>query len=134
QVNLWDEQQRVFTVDVIVRPDARELEELLKTEFPDASLTLRPLSQSVVISGNVPTPEMVSRIVTVAKDYYPNVINNMYVGGVQQVMLHVKVMEVSRSKLRQLGVDWAAIGKDFFVVSTPAGLGDASSLQNSVSS
>src|SRR5262245_25684169 len=26
QVNMWDEQQRVFTVDVIVRPDARELE------------------------------------------------------------------------------------------------------------
>ncbi len=129
QVNMWDEQQRVFTVDVIVRPDARELEDLLKTEFPDASLTLRPLSQSVVVSGNVPTPEMVSRIVTVAKDYYPNVINNMYVGGVQQVMLHVKVMEVSRSKLRQLGVDWAAIGKDFFVVSTPSGIGNAGVLQ-----
>ena len=34
-------------------------------------------------------------------------INNITVGGVQQVLLKVKVMEVSRTKLRQLGVDWA---------------------------
>ena len=33
----------------------------------------------------------------------------MTVGGVQQVMLHVKIMEVSRTKLRQLGFDWAKI-------------------------
>jgi pilus assembly protein CpaC len=31
----------------------------------------------------------------------------MTVGGVQQVLLHVKVMEVSRTKLRRLGFDWA---------------------------
>jgi pilus assembly protein CpaC len=133
QVNMWDEAQRVFTVDVIVRPDSRELEDLLKTEFPDAALKLRPLSQSVVISGNVPTPEMVSRIVTVARDYYPNVINNMYVGGVQQVQLNVKVMEVSRSRLRALGIDWAAVGDDFFFVSTPSRIGIAGSLQGGVS-
>jgi pilus assembly protein CpaC len=132
QVNMWDEQQRLFSVDVIVRPDARELEDLLHTEFPDATLVLRPLSQSVVISGNVPTPEMVSRIVTVARDYYPNVINNMYVGGVQQVMLHVKVLEVSRSKLRQLGIDWASAGPDGFFVSTPAGIGNGGALQGGV--
>jgi pilus assembly protein CpaC len=124
QVNMWDEQQRLFTVDVVIRPDARELEDLLKTEFPDASLKLRPLSQSVVISGNVPTPEMVTRIVTVARDYYPNVINNMYVGGVQQVLLHVKVIEVSRSKLLQCGIDWSSIGPDGFIVAAHSGLGN----------
>ena len=33
----------------------------------------------------------------------------MTVSGVQQVLLHVKVMEVSRTKLRQLGFDFAKI-------------------------
>ena len=33
----------------------------------------------------------------------------MTVGGVQKVLLHVKVMEVSRTKLRTLGFDWAQI-------------------------
>jgi pilus assembly protein CpaC len=34
------------------------------------------------------------------------VLNNIKVGGVQQVLLEVKVMEVSRTKLRNLGFDW----------------------------
>jgi pilus assembly protein CpaC len=38
------------------------------------------------------------------------VINNINVGGVQQILLKVKVLEVSRTKLRQLGVDWAYTG------------------------
>ena len=33
----------------------------------------------------------------------------MTVSGVQQVLLHVKVMEVSRTKLRNLGFDWAKV-------------------------
>jgi pilus assembly protein CpaC len=44
-----------------------------------------------------------------AEDYAPKVINNISVGGVQQILLKVKVMEVSRTKLRNLGVDWAFI-------------------------
>src|SRR3972149_6853573 len=45
-----------------------------------------------------------------ARDYSPKVINNITVGGVQQVLLKVKVMEISRTKLRRLGVDWAYLG------------------------
>ena len=45
-------------------------------------------------------------IVRIAEDFYPKVINNMTVGGVQQIQLKTKVMEVSRTKLRQAGFDW----------------------------
>ncbi|MFZ5828498.1 MAG: type II and III secretion system protein family protein, partial [Planctomycetota bacterium] len=44
------------------------------------------------------------------------------VGGVQQVLLHAKVMEVSRTKLRKLGVDWAYFNSNDFVVSSVSGL------------
>jgi pilus assembly protein CpaC len=122
QVNVWDDRQQVHSIDVVVMGDARELENLLKSEFPEASLRIRPLSTSVVVSGYVPNAEMVSRIVRMAEDYYQNVINNMTVGGVQQVNLHVKVMEVSRTKLRALGIDWAVVNGDDFIVSGAAGL------------
>src|SRR5687768_12776506 len=52
---------------------------------------------------------MVNSIIRVAQDYFPQVINDMTVGGVHKVLLHVKVMEVSRTKLRTLGFDWAQI-------------------------
>ncbi len=117
QLNLWDENQEVYSVDVIVSGDARELSNLLKAEFPDAALNVRPLASSVIISGYVPSAPMVGQIVRVAEDYYPNVINNMRVAGVQTVLLHTKVMEVSRTKLRTLGVDWAWFnGNDGLVV------------------
>lgn len=122
QLNLWDEKDGVYAVDVIVSGDARELSNLLKAEFPDAALTVRPLASSVIVSGYVPSASMVGQIVRVAEDYYPNVINNMRVAGVQTVLLHTKVMEVSRTKLRSLGVDWAWFNGNDGVVQGVSGL------------
>ena len=121
-LTVWDENQGEHTIDVLVYGDARELENLLMTEFPEATLRVRPLAASVVISGYVPRAEMVSRIVLMAQDYYPSVINNITIGGVQQILLHVKLMEVSRTKLRQLGFDWANFNGDDAIVQSVAGL------------
>jgi pilus assembly protein CpaC len=115
QLNLWDEQEQITTLDVMVSPDSKQLRELLESEFPDATLRVRPLARSVYITGYVPRPEMVHEITTLARDYYRDVINGITVGGVHQVALHVKVMEVSRTKLRQLGLDWEFASKDFAV-------------------
>jgi pilus assembly protein CpaC len=106
QVNLWGEGEKIFTVDVIVYGDAQELSMLLQSQFPNAALKVIPVSNGVLISGYVDQPEHVGRIVQISEEYYPNVINNITVGGVQQVLLHVKVMEVSRTKLRALGFDF----------------------------
>ncbi len=124
-LTVWDESEGEHTIDVLVYGDARELENLLMTEFPDASLRVRPLAASVVISGFVPQAEMVSRIIRMAEDYYPTVINNITIGGVQQILLHVKVMEVSRTKLRRLGFDWALFTENFAIVQNTAGLAGA---------
>jgi pilus assembly protein CpaC len=105
QVNLWDEQQKIHTIDVIVYPDARELAMLLQTQFPTTALKVVPTANSVIISGHVDDPNEISRIIQIAEDFYPKVINNITIAGVQQVLLKVKVMEVSRTRLRHLGVD-----------------------------
>ena len=128
QINLWDEQDEVRTVDVIVSPDARQLELILEAEFPKAAIRVRPLGESVLLVGYVDRPEFVHRIVEIANDFYPKVINNLHVGGVQQVALHVKVMEVSRTKLRSLGADFAALnGGGDFVFTTASQLISAAS-------
>ena len=121
-MNLWDDRGNARSVDVIVFRDSRPLEMILASEFPKAAIRVRPTENSVVLSGYVDRPEIVSRVVAIASDYYPNVINNINVGGVQQVLLHVKVMEVSRTKLQALGMDWAFIFSDDFIVNSSAGL------------
>lgn len=122
QIILWDETDKIYTIDVVVIPDARELEMMLKVTFPQSSMKVHPLANSVVLSGYVDNPAHVSRIVQIAEDFYPKVINNITVGGVQQVLLHTKVMEVSRTKLRSVGFDFAHFGVDDFAVSSVSGL------------
>lgn len=122
QINLWGEDKKLFTVDVVVYGDARELQMILQATFPTAALKVVPVASSVMISGFVDQQEHVDRIIRIAEEYYPKVINNMTVGGVQQVLLHVKVMEVSRTKLRRLGFDWGKITGSNTIVSGPAGL------------
>jgi pilus assembly protein CpaC len=122
QVNVWDEADHITTVDIVVYGDARELEMLLRSEFPDAQLKIRPLASSIYISGFVPKQEYVGQIVRMAEDYYPKVVNNLTVGGVQQILLNVRVMEVSRTKLRAMGVDWAAVNENFFLTQHTGGL------------
>ncbi len=94
---------------MIVYADACELEMLLATQFPNTSLKVIPVVTSVLITGYVDKPEDVDTIIRIAEEYYPKVINSITVGGVQQVLLHVKVIEVSRTKLRRLGFDFAKV-------------------------
>ena len=122
QVHLFSEDNRVFTVDVVVYGDAQELKTLLQAQFPNASLKVVPVASNVLISGYVDQPEHADLIARIAEEYYPKVINNMTVSGVQQVLLHVKVMEVSRTKLRNLGFDFAKITGNNLVVSGISGL------------
>jgi pilus assembly protein CpaC len=109
QLNVWDTDGNVTTLDLIILGDVAELDMTLKSLFPEAALRLYPLNSSLYISGFVPKPDMVASILSVARDYFPQVINDMKVGGVHKVLLHVKVMEISRTKLRTLGFDWAQI-------------------------
>lgn len=110
QVNLWDQNDEIHSVDVIVLPDAQELAMLLRSQFPKAALKVVPLANSVIVSGYVDDPSQVQPIIQMAEDYHSKVINHITVGGVQQVLLQVKVYEVSRTKLRTLGFDWGVLG------------------------
>ncbi len=122
QVNLWDEDDQVYTVDVLIYGDVRELELALNRLFPESSVKVVRLTNSLVLEGYVERPEIVSPILRLAEDYAPKVINNITVGGVQQILLKVKVMEVSRTKLRSLGVNFAAGGPNGGVITDISGL------------
>ena len=122
QVNVWDDKGKVTSIDLIILGDVQELDLILKTEFPEANIRLRPLNSSLFVTGFVPKAEMVPQITRIAQDYFPQIVNNLTVGGVQKVLLHVKVMEVSRTKLRTLGFDWAEINGQSFVSQGVSGL------------
>lgn len=122
QVNLWDEDGEIHTVDVFIYGDVRELEHALATQFPNSSVKVYRYSNSLVLTGFIDRPDYVDPIRQLAEDYAPKVINNIAVGGVQQVLLKVKIYEVSRSKLRKLGVDIGTIGNHGYFATSVSGL------------
>src|SRR4051812_21762691 len=140
QANLWDDEGKIHTVDVLIYGDARELEVALQTQFPHASIKVFRYSETLILTGYVDRPDHVSPIMQLAADYSPKVINNIQVGGVQQVLLKVKVMEISRTKLRRFATDFSVLGGNggFFstgvsglLSNTSNGIGGAQSVVDS---
>jgi pilus assembly protein CpaC len=121
QLNLWDTDEKLFTVDITITADAREVEGILSSQLPQATLKVTPLQESAILSGTVTSSDDVDRAVAIVEQFYTRVINNIQVVGVQQVLLHTKIMEVSRTKLRDLGVDWSLSGNQTLSV-VPGGL------------
>jgi len=124
QIDLLGADDQVYNVQVVVTGDARELQAILAQEFPSATLHVRPIQQAVIISGQVTADEHVEQAVTIAEQYYPTVINRIEVIGVHTIMLQTQIMEVSRTKLQQLGIDWSlGFGNDFVTQSTSGLIG-----------
>ncbi|TWU35977.1 type II and III secretion system protein family protein [Novipirellula artificiosorum] len=124
QLNLWDTNDKLYTVDVTVTADAREVEGILASQLPYASLKVMPVNASAIISGTVTSVDDVDRAVAIVEQFYPTVVNNIKVVGVQQVLLHTKIMEVSRTKLRDLGVDLTVLSNGNLLMNAPANLAD----------
>ena len=51
QVNLWDEDGQIHTVDVLIYGDVRELEVALQTQFPHSSIKVYPLQRKPGAQG-----------------------------------------------------------------------------------
>lgn len=121
QLNLWDTDEKLYTVDITITADAREVEGILSSQLPQATLKVTPLEDSAILSGTVTSGDDVDRAVAIVEQFYTRVINNIQVVGVQQVLLHTKIMEVSRTKLRDLGIDWSLSGTQTLTIA-PGGL------------
>jgi len=117
-----DESGAVFSVEVFVEGDVRELKAYLNRLFPGAAIDVVSLKESVVLRGWVTEPQSIPQILAIAKQMYPIVHNQLQVGGVHVVQLHVKILEVQRSKLKQLGFNFVATGQKAAFASTIGGL------------
>ena len=122
QLNLWDTDDKLYTVDVTVVPDAREVEGILSSQLPLATLKVLPVNGNAIVSGYVTSADDVDRAVAIIEQFYTTVVNNIRVIGVQQVLLHTRIMEVSRTKLRDLGVDLAIISDSDALFNGPGNL------------
>ncbi|EPR44148.1 type II and III secretion system protein [Desulfovibrio sp. X2] len=109
-LTVWVASGRVSAVyDLIVTPDVTPLKEMLHKILPEErGIHVMVAGDSVTLSGTASSAASLSSAVTLAEAYAPKkVVNLMRVGGVQQVMLEVRVAEMSRTLARRLGINLA---------------------------
>ena len=122
-VTVSDPDKNLQTISVEVTVDTRKLELAFSKYFPDSQIKVHPLQTGVILAGHVARADQVANIMATARDYFPtNVVDQLVVNGNQNIAIKVKIYEVSRTKLRRLGVDWAYAGRRFNAVTSVADL------------
>jgi pilus assembly protein CpaC len=123
---LWSNKHDFEIFDLEVAYDVSRLKEKLHELLPDEKdLRITATQDSITLSGRISSAGNLSQALALAEAYAPksNVHNLLEVGGVHQVMLEVRVAEMARSMIRELGFNFNYIhtGGEFGV-STLGGL------------
>lgn len=99
---------QLANISVHVRLDDKNMQETLREFFPNENITARTVKDNIVLSGKVSTPAIASQVRDLATRFLVDksltLVDLMKVRGEQQVMLKVKVVEASRTLLKELGV------------------------------
>ncbi|MEW6327516.1 MAG: type II and III secretion system protein family protein [Thermodesulfobacteriota bacterium] len=117
-LTLWKADDSAFTVlDLEVSPDLTRLKEKLKEILPGEDIRVMATHDSITLSGLVSSTTNLSQALAIAESYAPKkVINLLQAGGTHQVMLEVRIAEMSRTLTRRLGFNFAYTrGGDFGV-------------------
>jgi pilus assembly protein CpaC len=133
QVNFiaWEKSDSKFIVfDVFVRANLSLIDSQMRALFPRDDIRLSQANGSVVLSGTVTDPQTVTQADAVVQAAGFKTVNMLAspVKNAVQVQLQIRVAEVSRNKLRELGSSFAYQGSPgaggFITGGGPASMGE----------
>ncbi|MFZ0269344.1 MAG: type II and III secretion system protein family protein [Caulobacter sp.] len=107
--------RKILSLAIQVEQDSTALEDTLRRVLPNASIQVQSIRDSVILTGSVAnTGEagMASQIAARFVDKPDNVLNMLTIAGKDQVMLKVRIVEVQRSVIKQLGVSTSLLFND----------------------
>jgi pilus assembly protein CpaC len=105
---VWDRAGAIKRYDVVVQRDLSRLSSQVLELFPGEHLSVQGNGKSVIVSGTASSKYVADKALEVAAGYVEkkdDVVNLVQVQtrGTNQVLLHVRFAEVSRSALTELG-------------------------------
>ncbi len=148
--------RQIANVEIRVEPDVGALNEFLRRHVPNAQVTAQAMNASVVLTGTARNPSDADQAFQLAQTFLgiaggtgagaatgaggpqapgtpspggnaPRVINLIQVQGSEQVLVRVRVVEMSRTLIRQLGINLnyqemvnQLVGSDNFVTAAVA--------------
>jgi pilus assembly protein CpaC len=109
--------QQILAIDFEVALDTLPLKKLLQRQLPGNRIKIDTVNSNVVLSGTARSAEEAKLAHDLAKQFMTagsgggqaSLINAMTIAGENQVMLKVKIVEIERKVLKQLGINLQAI-------------------------
>jgi pilus assembly protein CpaC len=100
-------------IDVRVGHDTDSLQQDLTRALPGEHITASNMAGGILLTGTASTASVASRAKAIAERYAPQgVSSSMVIASDQQVMVEVRIIEASRSSLKDLGFDITAQSND----------------------
>lgn len=132
-------------MDIHVKYDLDAIQTLIEELYPDEDIKVGSIHDQIILTGHASTPAIASKAANVVGHYVGDlqgqsksadelVSNLMEIGGEQQVMLQVKIVEAARSVIKELGVETNLNDLNELSATTIFGSDPANSVSRSVDS
>lgn len=106
-----ENEQMLANYRVVVTHNLSRLRNSLRGALPEGGVSVDSVEGTVVLSGSVNSPVEAEDARRLAASYLPadqEVLNRVRVEGSNQISLRVRIAEVSRQVVKQLGFNWDA--------------------------
>jgi pilus assembly protein CpaC len=114
--------RRILSLDIRVDLDTNAVSETIRRVVPRAHIKVESVNQSLVLSGVAESASDADAAMRIAQQFVDKpdrVLNLIGIAGKEQVMLKVRVIEVQRTAIKQLGFNLSSVinqlGRDQFI-------------------
>ncbi len=100
--------RQILNLEITVVQDVRGLEATIAKLIPRARVTVQPMGNNLILSGTVPdagTADSVLKIARQSVEKPENVLSLLTIQGKGQVLLKVRIVEMQRTLVKQLGIN-----------------------------
>lgn len=127
--------RRILTLDIRVDQDPSAVAQTINRIVPGSRVRVDAMNESLILSGQVESLAAADKAVQIARAAVGKpemVLNMLSIAGKDQVMLKVRIVEMQRDVIKQLGFNLSAVvgdlGSTQFLLGTSAGFGVNGSL------
>ena len=109
---LWDESGSSRMMDVTVDLDVASLRTAIDQAYPGRSIEVKADGDRLILTGHVPTQHAEDELVKMAGIYSKDVVDSLaqQSSHQRQILLEVKIAEVDRTRLDQIGFNFLSTG------------------------
>jgi pilus assembly protein CpaC len=137
--------RRILALTIRVDVNTAAVADTINRVIPGSAVKIEAMGDSLILSGTVDSASDADKALEIAKAALgnasaggPSVINLLSIAGKDQVMLKVRVVEMDREVIKQLGINWQAVvneaGSTSFALGTATTYGINGALLGGLSS